>query len=110
MPRSYRARLAGENEERRLESVFCGGGVAQNVAADPEHHWAVSIDKDLEGAFIAPLAEVAQQVGVGALGGVKALEVIQEYGRGGHDQPSRGTEPILSCPAGAEEHGNLVMD
>jgi hypothetical protein len=53
------------NEEDGLEGIFRVVSVAQDAAADPEHHRPVSVHEGLERGGVMPLHEARQQMGVG---------------------------------------------
>src|SRR5947209_3105869 len=56
-----RPRLAGEDEERRLEGVLGVGLVAQYAAADVEHHYPVTAQQGMKSSLILLCMELLEE-------------------------------------------------
>jgi hypothetical protein len=66
---SDRRGLARQDQEGGLEGVLGIVGVAEDAAADAEHHRPVAADEGLERRFVARHGEALEQVGVAGVGG-----------------------------------------
>ncbi len=65
-----RLRLAYQHQEGGLRHVFGSRAVAQNPAAEAEHHRAMPPHKGREGVFVALLDEAAEEFPIGRSGRV----------------------------------------
>jgi hypothetical protein len=75
LPRQNGSRLAGEDEESGLKSIF-SVVVAEEAAADAPDHRAVPLDEGCESSFIPTLNEAAEELSIG-----QPRPVLQQHGR-----------------------------
>ena len=92
LPWHDRSRLAGEDEERRLEGVLGVVVVPEDPAADAPDHRAVAMDDRLEDGPLPPVHEAIQELRVRAS---PPISPDARRGSGGHGppHPSRCSSP-----------------
>jgi hypothetical protein len=73
-----RTGFADEQEKRSLESIFGFVKIAQHTPAHTQHHGTVALHQGRKRAFVAPSAELLEQLGVGQSGAGGDLGAAKE--------------------------------